>query len=514
MDVKNEEEKNVDLIVCIGDEVVLNNGLIGIVEFIGIIASLNDENKLRYGIKIDLHSYSKYPMQLNKDRETKYGEYNHKSFIPKHVFYVDNNDGDKSILRYESVFVKLDEIKYIKNMFHLFRIGFNQRFQIPANLMQHTSHYGQLFGKLVYSGHFYTGKEIISINESQLEIPKIDCDQDLYTRFGSQYWIGIKLEDKVTYSNGQYGAYRYFPDDKFSTIFINLLHLIKYNSDKYDSKYNQFLTNEITINNHETVSDIKIGHGAYRNFIESVVRYWIVINDIKSSLNQSWTNDITSVVYMFYCEEYMNRCDQVRSLNFVGFAVKLGFDKVVILDNETYQELDYYDEKDVVIPWIDEGLIGYTVGRDRIGGLMDGKWWLKHKMHTIAPYNNILPFFGIKFTLTRSDESGKVKWRWGLAQMGKRVIIIYKTKRLTIIVSGITSSGGFGGMKLGSVLSAQKSALKKTSNSNNSGKRKIKKKAKKKHKSMDSSINTFANGGKAFDIVCSALIPNIEKNGW
>mmetsp|Transcript_50370 Transcript_50370/g.80222 ORF Transcript_50370/g.80222 Transcript_50370/m.80222 type:complete len:215 (-) Transcript_50370:231-875(-) len=214
---------------------------------------------------------------------------------------------------------------------------------------------------------------------------------------------------------------------------------------------------------------------------------------------------------MFYVDvEYTDKCDKVRSLNFVGLAVKLGFDKVAILDKHTFQELDYYQEADIIIPWIDEALVNVTrVGRDSIGGLMDGKWWLKHQMNANLPFNNVIPYFGIKFKLTRSDDENRnKKWRWGLSEVDgqKRVVVIYKTKRLSVVLSAPLAGGaGFGGAAM---LAAKKSLLKTGSN------QKGKKSKKGKKKDSSKKAGMFTKGGEAFNAVCYSLVPEITKQGW
>ena len=468
--------------VCIGDQVLLTNKLVGTVEFIGSLHDFNqipfmiendnndnndndeenDDNEdskdqdddkedkpqydIKYGIVIDLKNYDEYPSCLDKDRNSKHGKINNVQRIPMELFKDNKN---------ESIFVGIDEIQYICKRIHNFRVGINEEYIMPSSF---GTIYGECVMTLKYCGYlcshkrktnddgffsfhgklqnYYLGFMVKNEYKS-----KIDWDWD--NKVLNIRWCRLYPQDSRRYIHHRFNApldsIRPRPNDDI-VVFINLHEWILLNKNDInnnnddDDLYLYEMRRKIALFYNEIKRLPKLNDNekiTFISFLESVLlRYWQCIDYSQNIM------DINSII-IDYIEPYLTesilyqKCDIITKLYKCKFIDRLllkqyGFSKLCILDNVTLKEIIYKNEKSLLHPWIE-------------GHVFDTKLWLKTQWNNADGYRAIIPAFKYKFQCNTNineqieeNKDGVIKHRCGMRR--DLLIIVYRFKQITIIL--------------------------------------------------------------------------------
>eukprot|EP01083_Nonionella_stella_P072334 194962_1 len=457
--------------VCIGDDVLLTNHLVGTVEFIGQIHDYNendqinddvnanetnedediaiDDNKyedpiITYGILINVAKYTTYPSCLDRERESNFGKINNVQRIPIELFNTDGNDKETQI---ESLFVSITEIKYVNRRKHNFRIKMNDEYVIPRAL-------GTLYSgcrtKLQYAGYFashkrktndsvHNYKEYMALNGLLQNyylgfMVNKECKHMIHWNWDSPHQTNRRLcrlypEDSRRYMNHTFaasldGIQPHANDD--IVLFVNLHELLhKRNTRSNDSHLFQFRQlvalyfNEMkqlpalypneTLSFMTLVESILLRHWKCISYEDNVLDInWIIIDYIKIHLRDPVLMEESSIITQLYQTRFIHElCTR--------------FVHCTVLDNVTLRELIYKNENGLLFPWVE-------------GHVFDTKLWLKTQWNRNDGYRAIIPAFRSKFqcnTNTNDFKSG-IHWRCGIRK--NELIIIYRFKTITIFV--------------------------------------------------------------------------------
>eukprot|EP01084_Bolivina_argentea_P185562 319980_1 len=471
-----------ELDVCIGDEVLLTNQLIGTVEFIGhlhdytkmdtIVPNINeDENEdendktnendeekydIKYGILLNLTKYQKYPLCLDKTRTCKYGKINNIQRIPIELFNIDNMN-----IYFESVFIGIENIKYVKRKKHNFRIKINEEYTIPHSF---GSIYSGCITKLKYAGYLCSHKakthdNICDYNEYILNngllqnyyigfLINKQCKHMIQWSWGAKHpkkrWCRLYPDDSRRYIYHKFSAsldsIQANPNDDI-VIFMNLYELITMvNDTKYiDNNYNNnkndlYLYNfrriiALYFNKMKTLPKLYCNEKlTFKTLIESVLlRYWKCIT-YKQNINDINLIIIDYIDIYFRDDILIKKSNIITELYECGFIDKLltnnyGIDKLTVIDNITLRELIYKNEKCLLFPWIE-------------GHVFNTKLWIKTQWNNRDSYRAIIPAFKLKMqgSTNIKDEfgDGEIKYRCGIRD--NLLVIIYRFKSITILL--------------------------------------------------------------------------------